>query len=74
MPYRTDEDAGLSVFRGLSRPDRDQPSFTAYEQMLVATDDLDVAEIERQLERMVGAENPRLQRLAELKTKLAIES
>jgi Nucleotidyl transferase AbiEii toxin, Type IV TA system len=44
------------------------------EQMLVATDDLDVAEIERQLNRMVGTENPRLQRLAELKTKLAIES
>lgn len=44
------------------------------EQMLVATDDLDVAEIERQLERMVGVENPRLQRLAELKSKLAIES
>lgn len=44
------------------------------EQMLVATDDLDVAEVERQLERMVGKENPRLQRLAELKSKLAIES
>jgi hypothetical protein len=44
------------------------------EQMLVATDDLDVVEIERQLNRMVGPENPRLQRLAELKSKLAIES
>lgn len=44
------------------------------EQMLVATDDLDVGEIERQLDRMGGAENPRLQRLAELKSKLAIES
>lgn len=44
------------------------------EQMLVATDDLDITEIESQLQRMVGAENPRLQRLAELKEKLAIES
>ena len=44
------------------------------EQMLVATDDLDVAEIERQLDRMVGPGNPRLQRFAELKSKLAIES
>jgi len=44
------------------------------EQMLVATDDLDIAEIERQLDRMVGAANPRLQRLAELKSRLAIES
>lgn len=44
------------------------------EQMLVATDDLDVGEIERQLNLMVGTENPRLQRLAELKSKLAIES
>jgi len=43
------------------------------EQMLVATDDLDVVEIVRQLNRMVGPENPRLQRLDELKSKLAIE-
>jgi hypothetical protein len=44
------------------------------EQMLVATDGLDVAAIERWLERMVGPDNQRLQHLAELKDRLAIES
>lgn len=43
------------------------------EQMLVATDDLDIAVIEGQLNRMVGEDNPRLQRLSELKAKLAID-
>ncbi len=43
------------------------------EQMLIATDDLDIGEIEAQLHRMVGSDNPRLQRLDELKKKLAIE-
>ncbi len=43
------------------------------EQMLIATDDLNLGEIEGQLHRMVGPENPRLQRLEELKAKLAIE-
>jgi hypothetical protein len=43
------------------------------EQMLVATDDLDIAEIEGWLERMVGGRDPRLQRLAELKVALAID-
>jgi hypothetical protein len=37
------------------------------EQMLLATDGLDVADIERWLERMVGKDDPRLNRLAELK-------
>lgn len=40
------------------------------EQMLVATDELDTAEIEQWLERMVGENDPRLQRLAELKAGL----
>jgi hypothetical protein len=43
------------------------------EQMLVATDDLDIAEIEGWLKRMVGGRDPRLQRLAELKAALAID-
>lgn len=38
------------------------------EQMLIATDDLDVSEIERWLARMVGDEDPRLKRIAELET------
>jgi hypothetical protein len=44
------------------------------EQMLVATDDLDIAEIEGQLNRMVGEDNPRLRRLSELKAKLTMGS
>jgi hypothetical protein len=40
------------------------------EQMLVATDDLDAAEIEGWLERMIGDQDPRLQRFAELKEKV----
>lgn len=40
------------------------------EQMLIATDDLDVTVIEDWLERMVGADDPRLKRLKELKTGL----
>lgn len=43
------------------------------EQMLIAADGLEVAEIERWLERMVGTGDPRLQRLAELKAELEIE-
>jgi hypothetical protein len=42
------------------------------EQMLVATDGLDVAAIEGWLERMAGKEDPRLQRLTELKAELSI--
>ncbi len=42
------------------------------EQMLVATDDLDIAEIEGWLKRMVGGRDLRLQRLEELKAALAI--
>jgi hypothetical protein len=43
------------------------------QQMLIATDGLELAEVERWLERMVGKEDPRLQRLAELKAELQIE-
>jgi len=44
------------------------------EQMLLATEDLDVAEIEQWLVQMVGAGDFRLRRLGELKEKLAIDS
>jgi hypothetical protein len=44
------------------------------EQMLIATDELDVAEIERWLERMVGEQDLRLQRLAELKVAASADS
>ena len=40
------------------------------EQILVATDDLDVDAIENWLQRMVGQQDQRLQRLAELKAKV----
>jgi hypothetical protein len=43
------------------------------EQMLVATDELDIGEIEDWLERMVGAEDSRLQHLGELKAELSID-
>jgi hypothetical protein len=40
------------------------------EQILVATDDLDLEAIEGWLQRMVGNDDPRLQRLTELKAKV----
>lgn len=43
------------------------------EQILVATHPLDLVEIERWLERMVGRDDPRLQRLGELKAALSLE-
>lgn len=43
------------------------------EQILVATTPLDVAEIESWLERMVGSEDPRMQKLEEIKTALAFD-
>lgn len=42
------------------------------EQILVATDPLDVSEIEDWLERMVGSENPRIEKLAEVKAELSL--
>jgi hypothetical protein len=44
------------------------------EQMLIATDEVEIAEIERWLERMVGEKDPRLQHLAELKAALPVEA
>lgn len=41
------------------------------EQMLVATDDLEIADIERWLVEMVGAEDRRLGRLGELRARLS---
>lgn len=43
------------------------------EQMLIATEELDIAEIEQWLERMVDKQDPRLQHLAALKAGLPIE-
>jgi hypothetical protein len=40
------------------------------EQMLIASDELDIEEIERWLERMVGRDDSRSQRLAELRAEL----
>ena len=42
------------------------------EQMLIAGDAIDVSEIERWLVRMVGIDDPRLQRLGEIKAELLI--
>jgi hypothetical protein len=44
------------------------------EQMIVATDPLDLPEIEAWLEAMVGESNPRLQRLREILTQLGRDS
>lgn len=43
------------------------------EQILVGADDLDVAEIEGWLERMVGPDDPRLEKFAELKAELKVD-
>jgi hypothetical protein len=43
------------------------------EQMLVATDPIDLAEIERLLERMVGADDPRIAKLEEIKARLSLD-
>ena len=43
------------------------------EQMLVATDPIDLAEIERLLERMVGADDPRIAKLGEVKARLSLD-
>lgn len=43
------------------------------EQMLVATDPIDLAEIELLLERMVGADDPRIEKLGEVKARLSLD-
>ena len=43
------------------------------EQILVATEPLDLKEIEGWLERMVGRENPRFEKLAEVKAELSLD-
>jgi hypothetical protein len=43
------------------------------EQILVATDPIDLTEIEAQLSRMVGASDPRIAKLEEIKTRLALD-
>jgi hypothetical protein len=42
------------------------------EQILVATEPLDVEEIEDWLERMVGRDNPRMEKLGEVKAGLSL--
>lgn len=43
------------------------------EQILVATDPLDLGEIEGWLKRMVGEDNPRMKKLAEVKAELSLD-
>jgi len=43
------------------------------EQILTVTDPLDVAEIEDWLDKMVGRDNPRMQKLAEVKSGLSLD-
>jgi len=43
------------------------------EQMLVATDPIDLTEIELLLERMVGADDPRIGKLGEIKARLSLD-
>ncbi len=43
------------------------------EQILVATDRLDLGEVEDWLERMVGRDNPRMEKLAEVKSGLSLD-
>ncbi|HEX5984792.1 MAG TPA: hypothetical protein VFY69_11350 [Solirubrobacterales bacterium] len=43
------------------------------EQIFVATDPLDLGEIEDWLARMVGEDNPRMQKLAEVKAELSLD-
>ena len=43
------------------------------EQILVATDPLDLAEIEAWLERMVGDGDPRMEKLREITSRLALD-
>ena len=54
----------LAVFKAMFDRPKD---WIDIEQMLFATDDLDVADIEKWLEGMVAKDDPRLKRLAELK-------
>jgi hypothetical protein len=41
--------------------------------MLVATDPIDLGEIERLLRRMVGADDPRIEKLEEVKARLSLD-
>jgi hypothetical protein len=54
----------LAVFKAMFDRPKD---WLDIEQMLFAADGLDTADIERWLERMLGENDPRLQRFAELK-------
>jgi hypothetical protein len=54
----------LAVFKAMFGRPKD---WIDIEQMLLATDSMDPAEVERWLEKMVGKDDPRLKRFAELK-------
>jgi len=60
----------LAVCKAMFDRDKD---WIDIEQILVATDPLDLGEIEDWLQRMVGASDPRLARLDEIKRRLGIE-
>lgn len=54
----------LAVFKAMFDRPKD---WIDIEQMMLATDELDVSEVERWLKQMIGAADPRLQRLRELR-------
>ena len=53
----------LAVFKAIFDRPKD---WIDIEQMILATDELDIAEVERWLEQMIGAADPRLRHLREL--------
>ena len=60
----------LAVFKAMfSRP----KDWIDIEQMLVATDQIDLAEIESWLEQMVGRSDPRFAKLEEIKARLSLD-
>jgi hypothetical protein len=62
LPFLAPED--LAICKAMFDRPKD---WVDIEQMLLSTDGLDIADVVRWLERMVGKNDPRLRRLAELK-------
>jgi hypothetical protein len=62
LPFLAPED--LAICKAMFDRPKD---WVDIEQMLLSTDGLDIADVERWLKRMVGEDDPRLKRLAELK-------
>jgi hypothetical protein len=63
LPFLAPED--LAICKAMFDRPKD---WVDIEQMLLSTEGIDVADVETWLERMVGEDDPRLKRLAELKT------